>query len=89
MMEYKNARDSVSIKDVLEVCSKYITSQESLNLINQAYDYIMEKHKDQKRKSGEPYTNHLIWVAYILATLQTGPATITAGLLHEIGRAHV
>ena len=44
-MEYKNARDSVSIKDVLEVCSKYITSQESLNLINQAYDYIMEKHK--------------------------------------------
>ena len=53
MMEYKNARDSVSIKDVLEVCSKYITSQESLNLINQAYDYIMEKHKDQKRKSGE------------------------------------
>ena len=39
---------------------------------------------DKKRKSGEPYTNHLIWVAYILATLQTGPATITAGLLHDV-----
>ena len=35
--------------------------------------------KIPKVKSGEPYTNHLIWVAYILATLQTGPATIAAG----------
>ena len=66
------------------MCGKYITNQESIDLINQAYDFIMEKHEGQKRKSGEPYTIHLIWVAYILATLQTGPATIAAGLLHDV-----
>lgn len=84
MAEYKGASDTVTINDVLEVCGKYITNQESIDLINQAYDFIMEKHEGQKRKSGEPYTIHLIWVAYILATLQTGPATIAAGLLHDV-----
>lgn len=84
MAEYKGTGDTVTINDVLEVCGKYITNQESIDLINQAYDFIMEKHEGQKRKSGEPYTIHLIWVAYILATLQTGPATIAAGLLHDV-----
>ena len=84
MAEYKGAGDTVTINDVLEVCGKYITNQESIDLINQAYDFIMEKHEGQKLKSGEPYTIHLIWVAYILATLQTGPATIAAGLLHDV-----
>lgn len=84
MAEFKGAGDIVTIDDVLDVCGKYITNQDSIALINRAYDYIMEKHAGQKRKSGEPYTNHLIWVAYILATLQTGPATITAGLLHDV-----
>ena len=55
-----------------------------MKLIKKAYDYIMVKHEGQKRKSGEPYTIHLIWVAYILSTLQTGPLTITAGLLHDV-----
>ena len=84
MAEYQGAGDTVTINDVLEVCGKYITNQESIDLINRAYDFIMEKHEGQKRKSGEPYTIHLIWVAYILATLQTGPATIAAGLLHDV-----
>ena len=35
-------------------------------------------------KSGEPYINHLIEVAYILAELQAGPSTIIAGLLHDV-----
>ena len=84
MKDFKKAGDTVTIDDVREVASRYITKKEDFDLINHAYDYIMIKHKDQKRKSGEPYTNHLIWVAYILATLQTGPKTITAGLLHDV-----
>ena len=84
MAEYKGAGDTVTINDVLEVCGKYITNQESIDLINRAYDFIMEKHEGQKRKSGEPYTIHLFGVAYILETLQTGPATIAAGLLHDV-----
>ena len=71
-MKYKGAGDPMSYDDVLALVKTYITKEESLALIQKAYDFIMVKHKEQKRKSGEPYTIHLIWVAYILATLQTG-----------------
>lgn len=83
-MHIKGAGDVVVIKDILDIVKTYITNREDIDMIIKAYDYIMEKHASQKRKSGEPYTNHLLWVAYILATLQTGPATITAGLLHDV-----
>src|SRR5699024_12584279 len=82
--KYKRAHDQVTFDDVLESCSTYITKKESIDLIQKAYDFIMVKHEGQKRKSGEPYTIHLIWVAYILTTLQTGPTTIAAGLLHDV-----
>ena len=83
-MKYKGAGDPMSYDDVLALVKTYITKEESLALIQKAYDFIMVKHKEQKRRSGEPYTIHLIWVAYILATLQTGPITIAAGLLHDV-----
>ena len=83
-MKYKGAGDPMSYDDVRALVKTYITKEESLTLIQTAYDFIMVKHKEQKRKSGEPYTIHLIWVAYILATLQTGPITIAAGLLHDV-----
>lgn len=81
---YKGAGDKVTFEDVLEVLSSYIHNDESIELIKKAYDFIMVKHEGQKRKSGEPYTIHLVWVAYILATLQTGPTTVAAGLLHDV-----
>ena len=40
MAEYKGAGDTVTINDVLEVCGKYITNQESIDLINRAYDFM-------------------------------------------------
>lgn len=83
-MKYKAAGEKVTIEDVLESCSTYITKKESIDLIKKAYDYIMVMHEGQKRKSGEPYVIHLIWVAYILTTLQAGPTTIAAGLLHDV-----
>ena len=84
MVKIKQAGDPMCFNDVMELASTYITKKESLDLIQKAYDYIMVKHEGQTRKSGEPYTIHLIWVAYILATLQTGPMTIAAGLLHDV-----
>ncbi len=84
MVKIKQAKDPMYFDDVLELVSTYITNQESIDLIKRAYAFIMEKHEGQKRKSGEPYTIHLIWVAYILASLQTGPMTIAAGLLHDV-----
>ena len=50
----------------------------------EAYDFIIKKHDGQLRKSGEPYYHHLIEVAYIVASLQCGPATIISALLHDV-----
>ena len=61
----------------------YISSEESLAMITKAWNYAEEKHANQKRKSGEPYFIHIMNVGYILATLHSGPQTITAGLLHD------
>lgn len=61
----------------------YITNEESLKLIEKAYDFSKEKHKGQLRESGEPYFNHIICVAYELSKLNAGPKTIAAGLLHD------
>ena len=80
----RDINQQVTFEDILEVTSNYIHNPDSIALMKKSNDYIMDKHANQKRKSGEPYTNHLLWVAYILATLQTGPMTISAGLLHDV-----
>jgi len=63
---------------------EYINNPDSLALIEKAFQYAKEKHKEQFRKSGEPYFIHLQSVAYILTTLKVGPSTICAGLLHDV-----
>ena len=71
------------LDDILDVCSSYLTRQESIDIIKKAYYYMEGKHEGQYRKSGEPYKYHLIEVAYTLATFNVGPTTIAAGLLHD------
>ncbi len=63
---------------------EYINDKNDIAKIHQAYDFMMAKHNGQMRKSGEPYYHHLLEVAYILASLRAGPATIIAGLLHDV-----
>ncbi len=62
----------------------YITNPNSRALIEKAYEFAKEKHAGQFRKSGEPYIHHLIEVCYILTTLNCGPTTLIAGLLHDV-----
>ena len=52
-----------------------------LDLINRAYVYSAQVHADQKRRSGEPYLNHPLAVADILASLKLDEASIVTGLL--------
>ncbi len=53
-------------------------------LLGKAYDVAAERHKDQIRKSGEPFLIHPIAVAEILAELGMDEETIAAGLLHDV-----
>jgi len=73
-----------TFQEVEDIYMLYISSPDDRKRIKEAYDFIMLKHEGQFRKSGEPYYHHLIEVAYILASLNCGPNTIIAGLLHDV-----
>lgn len=73
-----------TFEDLESLYTGYISNENDRRSIRDAYEFILEKHKGQMRKSGEPYYHHLLEVAYILASLQSGPATICAGFLHDV-----
>ncbi len=73
-----------TLDDLLNLTGKYIHKEESINLITKAYDFAKTHHEGQFRKSGEPYIIHPLNVACILAEINAGPATICAGLLHDV-----
>src|SRR5574338_917395 len=52
-------------------------------LVKRAYRVAEEAHREQKRASGEPYINHCLSVASILAELRVPTEVIAAGLLHD------
>ncbi|MGW4643545.1 RelA/SpoT family protein [Sphaerisporangium sp. NPDC004334] len=54
-----------------------------LRVIERAYDVAAYHHRDQKRKSGDPYITHPLAVATILAELGTDDETLCAALLHD------
>ncbi len=62
---------------------KYHPSDD-ISLIERAYQTAYDAHKDQVRKSGEPYIIHPLYVAIILADLELDKETIVAGLLHDV-----
>ncbi len=52
-------------------------------LIARAYAFAEKAHRAQKRRSGEPYFNHVLATAEILSQWHMDEATIAAGLLHD------
>jgi GTP pyrophosphokinase len=62
---------------------KYHPSDD-ISLIEKAYQKAAEAHRDQRRKSGEPYIIHPLCVAIILADLELDKETLAAGLLHDV-----
>ena len=58
-------------------------NQDNLDLIYDAYCFGKEAHKNQKRKSGEPYFNHCLEVATILADWGMDQNIVISGLLHD------
>ena len=76
-------KPEVNFEQCMENIKTYIKNPDSLRLIEDADAYASEKHKTQKRKSGQPYITHCIQVANTLALIHCGPKTIAAGLLHD------
>ena len=67
---------------LIEGVSKYL-NEEDIALIKKAYEIAEKHHEGQKRKSGEDYIIHPLFVAMILANLKMDADTLVAGLLHD------
>src|SRR5438552_106672 len=53
-------------------------------VVRRAYEIAAERHRDQLRRSGDPYMTHLLEVAHILADMRMDATTLTAALLHDV-----
>nr|WP_291234330.1 bifunctional (p)ppGpp synthetase/guanosine-3',5'-bis(diphosphate) 3'-pyrophosphohydrolase [Frisingicoccus sp.] len=69
--------------ELIEKVRKYHPST-NVTQIEKAYQIAYNAHKEQVRKSGEPYIIHPICVAMILADLELDKETIVGGLLHDV-----
>src|SRR5512138_1138473 len=78
----KPATSAIPLENLLEQLPEAYTLADK-ELIERAYRFADEAHRGQKRISGEPYINHCLAVAQILAELRVPPEVLAAGLLHD------
>ncbi len=55
-----------------------------IEMIHRAFLFGAESHKEQKRKSGEPYITHPLAVATLMAEMRFDTETIIAAILHDV-----
>ncbi|ATE53318.1 RelA/SpoT family protein [Actinosynnema pretiosum] len=80
------AQRAAPVKQVLEPLAavhRDLHPNADLALLQRAYDVAEEKHRPQRRKSGDPYITHPLAVATILAELGMDTTTLVAALLHD------
>jgi len=68
----------------LEEKVRALRPKEDLTKLEEACHFAAERHKAQRRKSGEPYITHPLAVAHILADMQMDLVCIETGLLHDV-----
>jgi len=69
-----------------ELLNKLLSNMDNKHhsLINEGFIFANEGHKNQKRKSGEPYITHPLQVAIYLSEINLDIETIIAALLHDL-----
>ena len=72
---------NVSIEALMQLVGEY--NLEECERVRKAYEYAKVLHENQFRQSGEPYINHPLNVAYILAEMHADGDTLCASLLHD------
>jgi guanosine-3',5'-bis(diphosphate) 3'-pyrophosphohydrolase len=84
MITQENKEIAIRYKNMLQ--DTYLTlSRDDKTLIRKAFDIALDAHKNQRRKTGEPYIYHPIAVAKIVANeIGLGVNSIAAALLHDV-----
>ena len=70
--------------EIVKCLDEESKTEKNLSLVWKAYQLSQESHKNQFRKSGEPYFTHCESVGRILANWNIDVETIVAGLLHDV-----
>ena len=73
----------MKLGDLLAQIKKYINDPD-LSIVEKAYFFAEEAHRGQFRYSGEPFIEHPLGVAFILAELELDIISIAAALLHDV-----
>ena len=72
----------IRLQDIIEEVLRHYPQADTA-VIEKAYVFSARAHEGQLRLSGEPYLLHPLEVAYLLAQMGLGAATVSAGLLHD------
>lgn len=81
--DYKQKTDK-SVEAIIKMMSNRLSANDQQR-IRDAYAFAAEAHKNQKRKSGEPYIIHPISVARIVAEeFELGANPVIAAFLHDV-----
>ena len=73
----------MSFAELMEKAEEYLPP-EKIALVKQAYIFAAEAHHGQVRKSSDPYIEHPLQTALILAELQLDASTLASALLHDV-----
>jgi len=73
----------MGIDSLIAKAKEYLPG-DGVALIEAAYQLAAQAHEGQRRKSGEPYVEHPLEVATVLADLQLDTDTLAAALLHDV-----
>ena len=73
----------MDFSNLLEKVEEYLPAKK-IAVVEDAYKFAAEKHQGQMRLSGEPFLEHPLQTAFILAELQLDASSIAAALLHDI-----
>ena len=74
---------TVKSKELIRRVQDYLPD-DKVALVDEAYLFAIECHEGQTRASGEPYVEHPIQSALLLANLRLDVTTIAAALLHDV-----
>src|SRR5699024_3070776 len=75
--------DILTIEEIINKANKFL-SEDDISFLWKSYEFAKEAHKNQFRKSGEPYIVHPVQVAGILVGLEMDAETIAGGFLHDV-----
>ncbi|MEW5979167.1 MAG: bifunctional (p)ppGpp synthetase/guanosine-3',5'-bis(diphosphate) 3'-pyrophosphohydrolase [Acidobacteriota bacterium] len=78
-----NIASMVGIEDIVAKVQKHHPTDD-MGFLRRAYDFSAREHEGQIRRSGEPFLNHPMAVADILAEMKLDVVCVSVGLLHDI-----